>query len=224
MSKWVADIEQLTGEELDRHVGDGTFRLAFIGMSNVGKSYRSRVLHNDLSFFWHHVDEEIQKKLGFIEIDEVSEWLGLPGTSEYDKREKHYITLEEQCTKLDALDTKGKNLVFDTTGSVIYLKKDVLDWLRNECLVIHLDIDEEHALRDMTERFFDHPKPVVWNGRYCMEEGESSQDTIRRCYPKLLEDRLQKYRGFAHLSIPHDEFYNKTAEETLTVIRKHLES
>lgn len=65
----------LTGDEMMQHVETEDFRLAFVGMSNCGKSYRSRILQNDVDFFWYEVDREIQKKLGFDTMDEIAAWM-----------------------------------------------------------------------------------------------------------------------------------------------------
>src|SRR5690606_8440873 len=152
--KWTDDIENLRKEEFDTHIQNGTFRLAFVGMSNAGKSYRSRVLQNECGFFWYQVDAAIQKELGFSEMSEISEWIGYPGSDGFEERERAYLEAEARSTKLSHLDTEGRNLVFDTTGSVIYLQEEVHAWLRNECLVINIDVGTD-AVPRMTEKFFE---------------------------------------------------------------------
>ncbi|MDO8518037.1 MAG: hypothetical protein Q7S26_01970 [bacterium] len=213
--------QQLTQTEYDRHLVGKTFRLAFIGMSNVGKSYRSKVLQDECGFMGYHVDEEIQKALGFDSIDAISHWLGYPSGPDYSVREQEYLAQEAQSTKVDFLDTKGKNLVFDTTGSVIYLGEPILEWLKENSLLIHLDAGEE-ALGAMVEKFFEEPKPLIWHGFFDQREGESEHEALERCYPKLLHDRLAKYRALAHITISAEQLRDKNGAETLEIIKSYL--
>jgi len=169
----------------------------------------------------YHVDDEIQKSLGFTTIEESSAWLGYPDSPTYPEREAEYLALEARYTKVDFLDTEGKNLVFDKTGSVIYVGEYVLEWLREHCLVVHIDAGND-GLEKMVQKFFEHPKPVIWNGFYNRKEGESQQEALVRCYPALLKDRLAKYRVLAHINIPVAELHDKSGEETLRIIRSYL--
>jgi len=213
--------QQLTQTEYESHIAGSTFRLAFIGMSNVGKSYRSKVLQNECGFMGYHVDEEIQKALGFDTIDAISHWLGYPNTPDYPAHEAQYLAQEARCTKVDFLDTKGKNLVFDTTGSVMYLDQEILEWLKENSLLVHLDTGES-ALGAMVEKFFEEPKPLVWNGFFEQQQGEGEHEALSRCYPKLLHDRLARYRGLAHVNIPGEQLHDKSGPETLAIIKSYL--
>jgi len=221
MSKWHEDTEQLTAAEFDAHIRNGTFRLSFVGPSNAGKTYRARVLESDADFLWYHVDGEIQKLLGFTDMNDISEWLGYPDSPTYTEREAAYLEAEEACTRLTHLDTDGKNLVFDTTGSVIYLSESAHRWLREHCFVVHLEVDEARIER-MIEKFLDAPKPVAWFGTWEQEDGESLHETLKRSYPKLIEARLPHYYDLAHITVPLDELWDKSADETLAVIRSYL--
>lgn len=215
------ETELLKPEELDTHVQNGTFRLAFIGMSNAGKSYRSKVLQNELNFLWFHVDEEIQKELGFASMADISSWLGYPTVDGYAAREATYLELENKFTKQASMHVDGKNLVFDTTGSVVHLKEDTIATLRANTLVVHLDVGDD-ALAELVEKFFENPKPVAWCGHLEQNIGESSEEAIRRCYPELLSYRLAQYRKLAHVSISARDVYDTSALETLDVIKDNL--
>src|SRR3989344_6857739 len=162
--------QQLTQLEYDRHIASKTFRLAFIGMSNVGKSYRSKVLQNECGFMGYLVDEEIQKALGFDSVDAISHWLGYPTSPNYPAHEQEYLAQEARNTRVDFLDTKGKNLVFDTTGSVIYLVEPILGWLKENSLLVHLDAGED-ALGTMVQKFFEEPKSLILRGFFEQQEG-----------------------------------------------------
>lgn len=215
------EIELLKPDELDAHVRNGTFRLAFIGMSNAGKSYRSKVLHDELDFIWYHVDEGIYKELDFDSMEDISAWLGYPTSEGYEEREAKYLELENKLTKQSSMRTDGKNLVFDTTGSVVHLNKDTLQTLHGNCLIVHLDVGED-SLEQLVEKFFEHPKPVAWCGHLQQQEGETPEEAVRRSYPELLEFRLKKYRELAHVNVPAQDVYDTSALETLDVIKKHL--
>ena len=217
------DLGQLTPEEFDAHIQGGTFRLSFVGMSNVGKSYRARVLRDECDFMWYHVDGEIRKTLVFDTMDGISKWLGLPDTPGYKAREQTYLNAEDKHTKVDFLETGGKNLVFDTTGSVIYLPQSTLSWLRENCLIVNIDAGEGSIVQ-MMEQFLLEPKPLIWQDYFQVRAGESEKETLERCYPKLLSDRLLKYRALAHITIPVSELHNKSGKETLQVIQGYLKN
>lgn len=212
---------QLTPEEFDAHVAAGTLRLSFVGMSNAGKSYRSKVLAKERGFLWYQVDEAIQKALGFATMEEISAWIGYPINAGYKEREAKYLELENTFTREAAMQTGGKNFVFDTTGSVVHLKPETLQVLKDNCLVVHLDIGEG-SLDAMVEKFFIEPKPVAWGEYFEVEEGESEEAALRRCYPKLLHDRLHMYRTLAHLNIPAGSLHDVSGNETLEIIKSHL--
>ncbi|MDO8664808.1 MAG: hypothetical protein Q7K44_04695 [Candidatus Liptonbacteria bacterium] len=214
-------LEQLTQSEYDKHIEDKTLRLAFIGMSNAGKSYRSRVLRDECGFMWYHVDGEIQKTLGFETMEEISEWLGYPTSSTYIERERKYLDAEGKHTMIEALDTGGKNLVSDTTGSVVYLKAHTHNWLEENCLMVNIQVDER-AISELIKNFFEKPKPVVWQGFFNQKENETERDALERCYPKLLSSRLEKYRAMAHVNIPSEKLHNTSGLETLNIIKTYL--
>lgn len=216
------ETEQLKPAEFDAHMDAHTLRLAFIGMSNGGKSYRSRVLRDECDFMWYEVDAEIQKDLGFEDMDDISKWMQQPHTDGFEQRQQQYLASESRCTKLDHLDTGGRNLAFDTTGSFIYLDQDALDWLRDETLVVHIDVGEESIAR-MVRKYFEDPKPVVWGDMFNQEAEEDGDDALMRCFPHLLEDRLQRYRQFAHINIPLEELWDRDGAGTLAAIKGHLE-
>ncbi len=222
MAQWGhMKAENLIPDELDAHVAAGTFRLAFVGMSNGGKSYRSAVLQNELDFFWYEVDAHIQDALQLEDMGDISSWLGYPTMETYSDRMKIYLHAEEKCTYLQDLDTHGKNLVFDTTGSVIYLSDKTKNWLSRQCLIVNIDVGIE-AVEEMTARYFQEPKPVIWGDTFSRLAAEDDDSALRRCYPKMLEYRLEEYRKLAHVTIPHAAFHDKTGEETIEIIKSYL--
>ena len=214
------DLAPLTQAEYDAHIADNSLRIAFVGMSNVGKSYRSKVLRDQFGFDWYQVDKEIIKSLGLSGMEEIAEWLGLPDSPTYEKREREYLDSEAKHTKVDFIDT-DRNLVFDTTGSVIYLEKPTTQWLQENCLIVNLEAGEED-IHTMIRKFFEQPKPVVWNGMYVQKRGETQKETLERCFPVLLRDRLKRYRAMAHVNVPAADLYDKSGRETIAIIRSRL--
>ncbi len=215
------ESENLTRVEYEAHIANGTFRLAFVGMSNVGKSYRSKVLRDQSGFMWYQVDEEILKSFGFTSMEEISRWLGYPSGKGYPEREKKYLAAEGKYTKVDFVHTGGKNLVFDTTGSVIYLQASTLAWLKENCLIVNVVV-EEAAIDKMMKKFVENPKPVTWNGAFIPKKGETEKQTLERCYPILLSDRLKRYRALSHINISAETLHDKSGRETLDIIKSYL--
>jgi len=111
---------QLTQSQFQTQYEDGTLRLCFIGMSNIGKSYSSELLRDKFNFNYYEVDGEIQKVIGASGMTDASSWMGYPYEDKYAANEKSYLDLEVEKTGLDLTRVSG-NLVMDTTGSVIYL-------------------------------------------------------------------------------------------------------
>ena len=212
---------QLTQGEYESHIAQKTLRLSFVGMSNAGKSYRAKVLHRECDFFWYRVDEEIGRSLGFETEEGISSWLGYPSSDGYAQRERTYLDLENTFTGYAAQYASGKNLVFDTTGSVVHLEPTTLNALREYTLVVHLDVGDD-SLEKLIEKFFQNPKPVAWSGHFSMEGNESEEQALRRSYPSLLTARLEKYRALAHLNVPAERLYNTSGQETLDIIKTYL--
>lgn len=204
-----------------QHIGAWDFRLAFVGMSNCWKSYISKILQNDAGFFWYEVDKEIQKKMWFNTMEDISSWMWKPGDKGFEEREALYLEKEEECTYFRELDIYGKNLVFDTTGSVVYLSDTTRSWLKNHCLVVHIDVWID-AIPIMLERFMSEAKPVFWNGMLNNKQWETEKESLRRCYPELLKDRLKKYKDFSHITIPASEMKDLSAEQTIEKICEYL--
>jgi shikimate kinase len=215
--------ELLTPEEFDAHTANRTLRLSFVGMSNCGKSYRSKVLAHENDFFWHRVDGDIQKSLDLESEEEIASWLGYPTSPTYHERERKYIKLENEFTGRAAMSSPGKNIVFDTTGSVIHLDQTVLNLLRDNTLVVHLDVGEE-SLESLIAQFFQMPKPIAWSGYFTQAPGESEESALRRCYPILLKGRLRRYSALAHININARELYDMSGDKTLEIIRGKLKT
>lgn len=184
-------------------------RLALIGMSGAGKSHWAK---NLAAFGCPAVccDDEIESRLaralqsgGYAGINGVAAWMGWPDSPTYVEREAQYLaeeiaTLDEVLSGLEK-DPK-RELVLDTTGSVIYTGNNILMRLRRQMTVIYLAAppNEQQLL---IERYLQDPKPVLWRGAFQPRPRETPHDAVARCYSALIAARRQSYEALAHLTV-----------------------
>jgi len=175
--------------------------LALIGMSGAGKSYWSKKMENK-GFRRYSCDNLIAERLGF-ELGEkgkstlnLAKWMGEPFSQGYSKAESLYLKLEDEvltfiCDELENC-RREEAVVVDTTGSLIYHNKVLLNRLRKLVRTVHLNLpDKKH--KELFEAYLIEPKPVIWKGKYLPLERESKQKTLRRCYSELLRFRNERY-------------------------------
>lgn len=191
-------------------------------MSGVGKSHWAKQLAQQ---GWLHLDCDamIAQRLGeFIDVAEgedpvhaVGRWMGMPWTPGYAAREDQYLALEREVTE-EAIDAaiaqpEGTNVVLDTTGSVIYTGDAILDRLRSETRVVYFDAPPEVRER-MVELYLREPKPVLWQGGYQPEPGESQDAALARCYAGLLADRHDRYKTVMERTVRYQTLRNLGVE------------
>lgn len=188
-------------------------RVALVGMSGIGKSYWSQQLEQ-LGWARYDCDAMIADRLGeLIDIKPgedaviaVGRWMGMPWTAGYAEREAQYLDLERQVTAqaLDAMAElpEDQPAILDTTGSVIYTGDALLDRIRQQCKVVYLDAPES-VREQMVALYCDQPKPVLWQGGYRAEPGESQADALSRCYSALLADRTTQYARLAQVTLDY---------------------
>jgi hypothetical protein len=188
-------------------------RLALVGMSGAGKSYWTMRLAA-AGYPAISCDAQIENRLkpaletgGYSGINGVASWMGWPHLPTYAEREAAYLSEEiavfdEVLTGLEK--NPGRDLVLDTTGSVIYVGNHLLHRLRKQLLVVYLAAsrDEQQLL---IQRYLQDPKPVLWRGAFQARSGEDPKETVARCYPVLIGARRQSYEALAHCSIPVSE-------------------
>ena len=189
---------------------DKPLRLALIGMSGSGKSHWAK---NLASLGCHTVccDDQIEARLapvlktgGFAGINGVAAWMGWPDSPGYPEREAQYLSeeiavLDEVLSGLESDPTR--ELVLDTTGSVIATGNHTLHRLRRQMTVVYLAASSEE-IQLLIQRYLQDPKPVLWQGAFHPRPGETPQQTVVRCYPVLIAARRQSYEAIAHLTIP----------------------
>jgi shikimate kinase len=189
---------------------DKPLRLALIGMSGAGKSHWTKNLAA-LGCPTVCCDDQIETRLapvlksgGYTGINGVAAWMGWPDRATYRERESKYLTEEiavlDEVLSLLEKDPK-RDLVLDTTGSVISTGNHTLHRLRRQMTVVYLAASEEEV-QLLIERYLRDPKPVLWQGVFRSHPGETPQQTVVRCYPLLVAARRQSYEALAHLTLP----------------------
>jgi shikimate kinase len=184
-------------------------RIALIGMSGAGKTFWAKQLaangRPSIS-----CDDRIEERLsvhlaadGYSGINGVAAWMGWPDSGTYAPREAGYLAAE--IAALDELLSElerepARELVLDTTGSVIYTGNNILMRLRRQMTVVYLAASpQEQEL--LIERYLTDPKPVLWRGAFQPKNGETAHETVARCYPKLVASRRQSYEALAHCTL-----------------------
>ena len=216
-------------------------RIALIGMSGAGKSFWSKRLAQ-AGRASICCDDRIEQRLrsrleisGYIGINGVASWMGWPDSATYAQREAEYLAeeigvLDEVLTGLER--DPSRELILDTTGSVIYTGNNLLLRLRRQMTIVYLAAaaDEQQLL---IQRYLEDPKPVLWRGAFQARKGEAPHDTVARCYPVLISARGQSYEALAHCSIPVSELREPSSREAtdgklagagfLEMVRRRLE-
>jgi shikimate kinase len=185
-------------------------RIALVGMSGTGKTFWTRRLalagHPSVC-----CDDCIEQRLrphlqggGFSGINGVASWMGWPDSPTYAQREAEYLAeeiaaLDEVLTDLER--NPSRELILDTTGSVIYTGNNLLLRLRRQMTVVYLAATPEQQ-QLLIQRYLSDPKPVLWRGAFQPKKNETPGETVARCYPVLIAARRQSYEALAHCSIP----------------------
>jgi hypothetical protein len=185
-------------------------RLALIGMSGTGKTFWSKRLAQ-AGCAAICCDDRIEQRLrarldagGYSGIKGVASWMGWPDSPTYAQREAEYLaaeiaTLDDVLSELES--DPRRQLILDTTGSVIYTGSHHLLRLRRQMTIVYLAASaaEEQLL---IQRYLTDPKPVLWRGAFQPKKGETPRETVARCYPILIAARRQSYEALAHSSVP----------------------
>ncbi len=220
---------KLSTAKFDEFLNSNQLRISVIGMSNVGKTRRAKSLVADpsLNFLWLNCDDLVEAKLqpylegkGFRGVNGVAAWMGQPYEARYPETQKLFLQFEESAmAEIDF--SVGKNIVVDTTGSVIYLPQHVLQRLKENTIIIYLEATDD-VKKLLFERYISNPKPVVWGGSFNRKENETDLEALKRCYPQLLEYRAARYRQLADITVPHNVLRNTTGQQFLEEVRKRL--
>ncbi len=201
---------------------------SFIGMSGAGKSFWSKRLEKNKGYKRYSCDDLIEKELsselvvlGRKGVNNLSHWMGQPYDERYDANSRRYLeletkTLENSLSEIE--NDKNKNIVVDTTGSVVYLPPELLLKLKKLTKVIYFETPE-FIVEKMINLYLADPKPVIWGDLYKPLPGEDKIETLKRCYPDLLKYRLNLYNKLADIKVDHfRKAKDFTVENLLNII------
>ncbi len=195
----------LSRQEFDTLSKDNQLAISLIGMSGMGKSYRAKQLI-ELGFAHICCDDLIASQISELlpshDVSGLAAWMEQPYSEGYQTRERQYLKLEEQVTSQTLAEITRKTTV-DTTGSVIYLSPNTRDQLKEHTLIVYLEANQE-VYDQMFQVYMADPKPVVWGASFNRLEDESGNEALRRCYPKLLKFRAEKYKVLADVVLPFE--------------------
>src|SRR5207247_10652985 len=112
------------------------------------------------------IEERLRTRLageGYSGIGGVAAWMGWPSSAAYAEREARYLAAEiavlgEVLGELEA--HRQRELVLDTTGSVIYAGNHLLLRLRKLMTVVHLAASPEED-KLLIEPYLTEPKPAL---------------------------------------------------------------
>jgi len=203
-------------------------------MSGAGKSFWAKKMEK-IGYRWYNCDDMIAERLGF-ELPGIgnstlslAKWMGQPFSEGYIEAEKRYLELEEAvvghiCDELEQCIEKYTPVVVDTTGSLIYLQKKLLNRLRALTKMVHLRIPEEKH-EQLFENFINDPKPVIWEGKFKPRKGEPVQIALKRCYKELLSYRNEKYSLIADyvLDFSFHHSPDREVDELLDMMERSFE-
>ncbi len=202
--------------------------ISLIGMSNSGKSYWSKKLA-EKGFLRMSSDDYIEEKLeyelsrlGYAGIADVSKWLGQPYEKQHANNSLRYLDFEKESLRVFCKrivdDFSGKNIVIDTTGSVIYTG-DTLALLKKHTTIVYLDTPES-VQSEMYQSYVKNPKPVLWFDSFNQKQNESDLDALKRCYPEFLAFRTKRYQEYADKIM--DYFQVRKKDFSVTDFLSHI--
>lgn len=190
---------KLSSKEFLSRLDNKTLKLAFVGMSNIGKSYLTDRFAKSYGFKLTEVDKMIWKSLGFDDMEDFADWQGEPYEEGYKEREAELIRLEGVATQ-KAINDSPEYSLLDTTGSVIYVDPAILRTLKEQFYVVHIKAEPSDMER-LKYDYFDNPKPLIWGRHFRTKPNLTDRENIFESYPRLLMSRAKEYAAMADATI-----------------------
>jgi len=203
---------RLSQKEFNEYWQGNKLAISFIGMSNTGKSYWSQKFA-ELNFKRINCDELIEAKLapelkeqGYSGIEDVSKWMGQPYEKRFTANQQKYLDFEKDIIKQITAELKANqygNVVIDTTGSFVHLEKSICSELKKHSVVVCIEATKD-IRNKMFKLYIEKPKPVVFGNVFVLRKGETDEQTLKRCYQTLLDNRSRLYKQYADVVVPRD--------------------
>jgi shikimate kinase len=185
--------------------------ITLVGMSGSGKSRWSKKLAKR-GFQRICCDDLIEKdlsleleKYGAKGIQDVAHWMGQPYKKYFKRNQALYLNSEIRNMRKIVDQLKGgfrKDVVIDTTGSVVYTGDPTMKALKKYSLVIYMETPMS-SLPEMLRIFMKKPKPIVWKNMFRKKDNETNEDALKRCYPRLLRQRIELYEKYADATLKY---------------------
>jgi len=175
-------------------------------MSGVGKSFWSKKMESR-GYRRYSCDDLIAERL-CIKLDKkvkstknLAKWMGDPFSKGYPEAEELYLEQENIvvtliCDELEYNTPKNEPIVVDTTGSLVYIDKVILERLSNLTRIVHLNLPNA-KYNELIEAYILDPKPIIWRGKYLPIEGENHEKAFNRCFAELLAYRNKLYSSIS---------------------------
>ena len=208
-------------------------RLSLIGMSGAGKSHWAIRMESQ-GYRRIICDDLIARQLGpLINPDdkstlELASWMGRPYQSGYAVAQAKYLALETEvvtniCAEFEEKIKTNERVIVDTTGSLIYLKAQLIRRLRDLTKMVYLKHAENNPHRHYQNLLKD-PKPVIWGDHYFPMPGEDREASLARCYCELLTFRSREYSRISDCTLEYSFHHNHktTTTQMLELIHKKL--
>ncbi len=210
---------KLSAKQFLKQHEDKTLKLAFVGMSNIGKSFTARRFAGHFDYDLIEVDKLIWERLGHDTMEEFADWQGHPYEDGYAERESLSIEMETHAT-IKAIEDSNGATILDTTGSVIYVDPALRRRIKEEFYVIHIKA-EMSDLERLKWDYFDNPKPLIWGNQYRPKADLTDRENIFECYPRLLMSRAKEYANMADVTVTSKFVLNPnlTEDELLLALK-----
>jgi shikimate kinase len=196
-----------------------TMILTFIGMSGAGKTFWATKLAAH-GFMCFRCDELLATRLcaatGYTgtSLPEIGRWMGLPYESGFRQREALYLacevdTLRDVIARAAVCAYNGTSCVIDMGGSTIYAGEEIFQQIRSFSTIIYLAIPAD-VHQQMLTAYLNNPPPLIWNGLFNQEQGESLEQAFMRCYPQLIRHRERLYEMYSDVKLEYS-YYRQPA-------------
>ncbi len=207
--------------------------ISLIGMSGVGKSYWSTRLEQEAGYTRICCDDLIGQSLAAklsalgikSDLRSIAEWRGLPYEEQYVNNERMQILNEQKimevvCQQSD--NSKNENIIIDTSGSLVYIDKQVIQRLKNLSKMVYIVAGKEQEHELYNDEVIFH-RPLVWGNSYQPKDNELQKEAMRRCFTELISWRSKQYERWASISIPYIHLRQKikTTKEFIDRINQY---
>ena len=130
-----------------------------------------------------------------------------------------------RCLKLEEKTKTDARVIVDTTGSLIYLKPQLIRKLQDLTHTVYLKLADSN-LQTHYQTFLKDPKPVIWGDHYIPMPGEDREASLARCYCELLTFRDKEYRRISDCTLDYSFHHNPQTSPKLMLeaVRKEIKN